>query len=121
MTILAAVLLGLLIVWAILHLNAKAKKGGGCCGDHEETVKKTAVKDRNRQHYPYRVTLCLGGMTCENCARRVENALNALPGVWASADISKKQAVVRMKEKLSEKELRGAVASAGYTVLEIRE
>ncbi len=119
MTILLAAVLSLLIFWAIRQIRRKAVKGGGCCGEREEAVKKTGAADRNKRHYPYACRLRIGGMTCDNCARRVENALNALPGTWASVTISDKQAVVRMKEKLSEKELRQAVSAAGYAVLEM--
>ena len=58
-------------------------------------------------------------MTCDNCARRVENALNSLPGAWANVDVSSEKAVLRMKEKTGEAQIKDAVASSGYTVLDI--
>lgn len=94
----------------------KFRRGGGCCGSHE-TVKRTArVRDRNKAHYPYQVTLQIGGMTCENCARRVENALNRLDGAWATVRIGSHSAVVRLKAPPDEAALRRAVRDAGYTV-----
>ncbi|MBQ8953570.1 MAG: heavy-metal-associated domain-containing protein, partial [Clostridia bacterium] len=56
------------------------------------------------------------GMTCENCARRVENALNALEGVWATVRIDTHTARVRCKTEPDEAALRGAVTGAGYVV-----
>ena len=114
------VLLGALIAavaaWAVWRMIRRAKKGGGCCGEHE-TVAKSAVADRNRSHYPYTAALQIGGMTCENCARRVENALNALDGVWASVDLSGHTARVRGKTEPDRQALSDAVRRAGYVVL----
>ena len=73
----------LLAAWALRRTLIRSRKGGGCCGDHEAAEKKVTVSDRNKAHYPYAVSLQIGGMTCENCARKVENALNRLDGTWA--------------------------------------
>ena len=120
-TIIIGIFLVLLVCWAIWRIYVKTKKGGGCCGDHEEVVKKMGVADKNKKHYPYQCTMLIGGMTCENCARRVENALNELPGVWASVDISNKQATLRLKNRIDSAQIQSAVASVGYTVLNILE
>ena len=120
MTALIILLLVLLGGWAVYRIVRKTKKGGGCCGEHEESVKRVSVKDRTRSHYPYTLTLQIGGMTCDNCAARVENALNALPDTWARVDIADQKAVVLMKSEPAEKVLRHAVAAAGYTVTAVR-
>ena len=119
MKILLPLALALLIAWALHTAIRRSCRGGGCCGEHEETVKRTPAADRNRAHYPYETVLRIGGMTCDNCARRVENALNALPGTAAKVRIDTKTATVRTKEAPDEAALRGAVAGAGYAVLEI--
>ena len=115
------IILILIVCWAAWYIREKRKKGGACCGEHEETVKRVPATDRNRSHYPLKRTMTIGGMTCENCARRVENALNALPGVWAKVDIAEKRAVVRLKESVEDTTLKRAVSDAGYTVLDIRD
>jgi len=80
------------------------------------------VADRNPANYPYTDVLTLDGLVCASCANAAANALNALPGVWAAVDLSKRQAVVRMKARLSPDELREAVRAAGpYTVLRVEE
>ena len=109
--------LAALLGWAVWFTARKAKKGGGCCGDREETVCKTSVKDRSRAHYPYAVQLEIGGMTCENCARRVENALNSLDGVWATVRIDSHTAHLRLKSAPDVERLREAVRQAGYVVM----
>ena len=115
------VLIGLIlaagIVAAALRVRKRAKSGGGCCGDRPETVQKSAVKDRNKSHYPHELTLQIGGMTCENCARRVENALNSLDGVWATVRIDSHSAHLRLKAEPDMERIREAVRQAGYVVM----
>ena len=120
MTVLILIMLGCLIAWAVYKTVRRAEKGGGCCGEHETALKRIFPADRSRGHYPYRVILSIGGMTCENCAVRVENALNSLPGTWAKVDIAEKKADVLLKEKPDEHELRRAVSGAGYVVTDCR-
>ena len=112
-------LLAAAVFFAVRYTLRKARKGGGCCPEHEETVKRTGTADRNRRHYPYTLKLKLGGMTCENCARRIENVLNSLDGVWASVDTGSRSAVVRCKSEPDVQLLSRTVAEAGYAVLEV--
>lgn len=120
MNIIILIALAALILWAVRAVINKSRKGGGCCGDHEETEKKVSVSDRNKAHYPFEVSLQIGGMTCANCARKVENALNTLPDTWAKVDIGTKTASVLTKKAPDPAQLRSAVAGAGYIVLEIQ-
>ena len=113
-------ILAAVIATAALRVRRRAKSGGGCCGDRPETLRKTPVKDHNRAHYPYEAELQIGGMTCENCARRVENALNSLDGVWATVRIDSHTAHLRLKAEPDMEQLREAVRQAGYVVMEAR-
>ena len=116
MNIALIVLLIALIGWAGWQAVLKLRKGGGCCGEHEAAPRRTGVADRNKAHYPNEAELAVGGMTCENCARRVENALNGLEGVWATVRIDAHTARVRCKSQPDEAALREAVSGAGYVV-----
>ena len=107
-----------LMFWLV---RRKATRGGGCCGDLETADKKRVVKDRNRAHYPYRVVLNIGGMTCENCARKVENALNSREGIWARVDVGNHRAEVLLKQAPDQRQLAKAVMEAGYVVTEMQE
>ena len=111
--------LAVVAVWAAYRTIRRARRGGGCCGERESAVARVQAKDRDRSHYPYQATLAIGGMTCENCARRVENALNGLDGVWAKVDIGSHRAAVRTKTPPDENALREAVRQAGYVVTQI--
>lgn len=110
-------LLVVVVVAAAVVARRRATRGSACCGEREAAPVRSRVADRSRSHYPYETTLSIGGMTCENCAIRVENALNALPGTWASVSISDHRATVRTKEAPDERTLRAAVSQAGYVVL----
>ena len=74
----------LLIVYAVWQTvqRFRGKAKSSCCGGAEAPARKT-VADTDETHYPYRYRLAVGGMRCSHCAVNVENALNALPGVWA--------------------------------------
>lgn len=102
---------------AVLMTRQRMTKGSECCGDIAQAPKRVRVQDRDKSHYPHQVTLSIGGMSCENCAIKVENALNGLPGTWATVRIGDKQAVVRTKQEPDLDAMRTAVRAAGYIVL----
>ena len=114
--VLLMIIAGIMIIFAGICTVRKFRKGGGCCGEHE-SIKLRKVYDRNPAHYAYHIDLDIGGMTCENCARRIENALNGLDGVWARVSFEKKTADVRCKSSPDEMTLRRAVSDAGYVVM----
>ena len=64
--------------------------------------------------------LVIEGMACQHCASHVERALNALPGVQAKVDLSKKCAEVIAAEPIEDDTLKKAVQDAGYEVTAIR-
>jgi copper chaperone CopZ len=115
----AMVLLVLLVIciFAVRSYMKKLSHGGGCCGEHEAMEKKVKVGDRDKSHYPYTVVLKIDGMTCGNCTRRVENALNRMDGTWAEVDLGEQRATVRTKQPANLEQLRQVVQEAGYLVL----
>ena len=122
-TISTAVICVILAVICIFSVKKYRKKlTSGCCGaGGEGTVKKRRVSDRNKAHYPYTKILKIDGMSCGNCANRVENALNALDGVWASVDLGSQEALVRMKQPMDPELLKNSVRKHGYTVIRITD
>lgn len=112
----------LLVLCCVLGICAYARKlrHGGCCGAREAPEKKVRVPDRDKRHYPYSCTMTIDGMTCSNCVRRVENALNRLDGVWCTVDLGQRQARLRLKQPIDGHVLKNAVRQAGYTVLTIQ-
>lgn len=110
----------ILILAGILTFR-KHLRSGCCAGGSDAAPKKIRVKDRNVRHYPYLKILRIDGMVCQNCASRVQNALNSIDGTYASVDLGKQEADVRMKTPLPDELLRRTVARAGYTVLSVAE
>ncbi len=115
-TIIIAALV-LIIGIAVYSTVRRVRYGSSCCGEHDPKEKKVKVTDRNKNNYPYTYVLKVDGMHCANCARRIENALNAGNGRWAIADVSKKEVILHTKQEENESELGTIVAKAGYTML----
>ncbi len=116
-----ALICGILLIILVLGVRSYVKKlHSGCCGGGGEVVKRIRVADRNPAHYSYHYILRIDGMTCENCARRVENAFNVAEGIWARVKLPE-SASIFSKSPLQEAKIRQAVTSAGYTVLEIEQ
>ena len=61
------------------------------------------------------IDLAVGGMTCASCARRVEKALNKLPGVTASVNYATEKARVSYAPTVATDDLVAAVTATGYT------
>lgn len=120
-TVTTVIIVLILVAIAVLSVMSYVKKlRSGCCGASDEKVKRVRVADRDKSHYPYSAVLTVDGMVCGNCAARVENALNALDGVWASADVEHGTVTVRMKQAQEERLLRSTVNQiGGYTVMKV--
>lgn len=118
-TVLICIVLAALVVLGVRRYRKNLRSG--CCGsDSDAPTKRTRVQDRDKSHYPYVKILDINGMTCQNCATHVQNALNSLDGVFSKVNLGSKKAVVRMKEDLPDQLLRKTVAEAGYTVGAVR-
>ena len=59
--------------------------------------------------------ITIEGMMCQHCRKRVEDVLNAVPGVQATVDLDQKQATV-VTDTVSADELTAVITQAGYTV-----
>lgn len=117
-----AIIVVILVLLCIHAVRSYAKKlRSGCCGSSgEKAEKKVRVADRNKEHYPYQVSVEIEGMVCGNCAIRVENALNRMEGVWTKVDLSARQALIRSKQPIAEQTIRSEVRRLGYTVMKIK-
>ena len=101
-------------IYSFIH---HLRHGGGCCGEHDAPAKKVRAADTNKSHYPHRLVMGVDGMTCQNCQRHVENALNVLPGTWAAADLAARSVTVLTKDEADEDVIRQAIRDAGYLPL----
>ena len=115
--IIIVLIVAAIVVFGSINYIKKLKKGGDCCPEHEEATKSIKVKDRDKSHYPYEAKLAIDGMSCNNCVRNVENALNALDGTWTTVSLEDNMATVLLKNPPDIEKLSKAVADAGYMVL----
>ena len=113
--ILAAVVL--LCAYAVYSYIRKLRVGGGCCGERDAAAKKVKVEDHNKAHYPHTLVMGVDGMTCQNCQRHVENALNVMPGTWAAVDLAAQNVTILTKDEADEDAIRQAIRDAGYLPL----
>ena len=118
-TVIIVLILAVIIAFAVKSVIHRIRHGSSCCGERDTPQKKVKVKDKNKSHYPFQYILSVDGMHCSNCTRHVENALNSLEGIWATADLQEKEVIVLSKSIRENSELERIVAQAGYTVLKI--
>ncbi len=121
MNVLLIGIVAAVILFAAYKTMSRAKKGSACCGEHEAGIKRTGVSDRNKSHYPYKASADIIGMTCDNCAARVENALNRMEGIWAAVSIDSKKAKILSKHPIDIQELKDTVIQEGYGISDIQE
>lgn len=117
----AMIILVVVVLLVFAARSYKRKLANGCCGGGGDSEKKIKVRDKNPEHYPYLVTIGVEGMTCSKCKERVENALNAMEGVWAEVSLQEKSAKVRLKDRISDEDLTKTITRRGYEVTGIQE
>jgi len=99
---------------AVIGYIRKMKSGSCCSGKGTLNNEKVKVKDKNKGHYPYKKVLNIGGMTCNHCARTIENNLNKIKDVYAKVYFDREEAVILTKEKMDDKIFDEAVKESGY-------
>lgn len=112
-------------VYAVRHIVRVGKGKDSCCsgsGGGARDVKKSKhveVADTDPAHYPFTTQVRVRDMVCEGCVENVENALNALPGTWASVDLESRTATVRTKDAPDRARMEAAIEAAGYSIIRL--
>ena len=117
-TAIICIVLGIVCIVAV-RMYAKSLKHG-CCGSGGDAVKKTDPADTNRSHYPYEKRVQIEGMTCKNCAARIENAFHKLDGYYAQVNLGKQQMILLAKKDVFDAEVKSIIAGVGYLAREIQ-
>lgn len=114
--IIIAVVAVLLIIG--LRSTKKHLKGQGeCCGGGSSAE---VVPEKKLEKIIGTKTAIVDGMTCDHCKGWVEKAVNKIDGASCKVNLKKGEAVVSMEREISDGEIRMAIKSAGYRVIEIR-
>lgn len=111
------VLVFILIVFAIRGSVAHFKGEGACCGGS----KRPSGRGKRLDGPVIGMKVArVSGMRCQACARRVEDALDALDGVSCHVDLEKGVAEIRYDRNVDDALIRRAVTDAGYEVLSLQ-
>jgi copper chaperone CopZ len=82
-----------------------------------------AVAEGNNKHNrrkKMKKKILIEGMHCASCSSNVERALKKIPGIKeVSISLMTKKAIIEVDEKVSDEELKNAVARAGYKTVSI--
>lgn len=108
----------LAIIAAITVRNYRKQLKEGCCGAGGDNGpgEKVEPKDRDKSHYPYIADVKIEGMHCQNCVRKVENAVNRIDGAWAKVDLPTNSARILLKAPKLETQVRMAIANNDFEV-----
>lgn len=116
------VIVAAVVVAAALVIRGYIARGGkgDCCGG-ADVVRTRGPKDKDSSHYPYAYDVKVEGMSCDNCAKRIASAFNALDGTMVEVRLEEGVAHVRTKQPADADTLRRVVRNEGYGVGPITE
>ena len=120
-TVIVIIFLLLIMAFAVKSIIHRIRHGSACCGERDAPEKKIKPKDKNKANYPYKYILSVEGMHCSNCTRHVENALNSIEGLWATASLENKSVTVLSKMEVEASDFEDEIRQAGYTVLSVKK
>ena len=117
-TIVIVVILAVILFFAVKNSIPHFRGEGGCCGG---SGKEKLIKPAKLERIIATKVIKIEGMRCENCNRRVQNALNQIDGVNAKVYGDRAEAVVKLGRDIEDIELERAVTGLGYRVISIEK
>lgn len=117
-TIVIVVILAVILFFAVKNSIPHFRGEGGCCGG---SGKEKLIKPAKLERIIATKVIKIEGMRCENCNRRVQNALNQIDGVNAKVYGDRAEAVVKLGRDIEDIELEKAVTDLGYRVISIEK
>ena len=104
-------MIAVIVVIAVISSIKHFKGEGGCCGGGSYKPKRkklSGVKCTKK--------FKVGGMHCEHCKRRVEEAVNDIKGVAGRVDLKKGELTVSYAKDTPDEIIKAKLERAGYTV-----
>lgn len=110
-----AIIIGIIIALCIIAVKSYLKKlAHGCCGAGGDTERASAHKT-DISGCKYKYTVHIGGMSCKNCAAKIEQSFNG-QGIYARADHKSGIAEIYSETPVSEFVVRSTVVGLGYDI-----
>ena len=110
-TIIIAIILAVILFFAIKNSIPHFKGQGACCGGGDS---EKLIKPKKLENVIATKTIHIDGMRCNNCRIRVQNKLNGIEGVNAKVNLEKKAATVQLGRDIPDEEFVKAIESMGY-------
>lgn len=115
------IIIGVIIAVCILAVKSYLKKlAQGCCGSGGDKEKTYKTKP-DMSEYKYKYTVTIDGMSCKNCAARIENSFNRQKGIYSHVDYKSGVAEIYSEASLTEIFLCQRIIGLGYYVERIEE
>ena len=106
----------ILILISLFAIQSYLKKiTRGCCGG--EVSIDTSTKDVN--NYPFTRDVLIAGMSCRNCATKIENTFNKDEEYYVQVDFESNKARIKMKHNNPNINITTKIEALGYIVKQI--
>ena len=112
------VILAILVVILVAAVKSSRKHfhgEGGCCGGSAQKVEDKKLDGIQTS----KKIIHMKGMHCENCKRKVEQAINEIDGALADVDLKNNSAIVTMDRVIQDDELKAAIERLEFKVISI--
>ena len=104
-------MIAVIVVIAVISSIKHFKGEGGCCGGGSYKPKR-----RKLSGIKYTKKFKVGGMHCEHCKNRVEEAVNDIKGIAGRVDLKKGELTVSYAEDVDDEIIKAKIEKKGYTV-----
>ena len=117
-TIIIVIILAVILFFAVKNSIPHFKGEGGCCGG---SASEKLIKPAKLSNVIATKVVKIQGMRCENCNRRVQNALNSMDSVNAKVSGDRQEAIIKLGRTIDDGEIRRTIENLGYKVVSIEE
>lgn len=112
-----AIIIMILIIicfFAIKNSQSHFKGEGGCCGGGD-----IELSEKTLNHIMDQKKVYIKGMHCENCVKRITNAINDKSYLVCHVDLKKNIAYIDGSQMIDNNEIQDIIEKLGYQVTKI--
>lgn len=108
--------LAVIVFFAFKSSRKHLKGEGDCCGGSHESFTR---KELNQVLDQRKVTI--SGIHCENCEKKIKNALNKVSYLACNQIDNQEQAIVQANQIIKDEEIKEVIEKIGYKVVQIEK